>query len=790
MRNKINSKKTAILIIIVHLVLYNGWLVWFKGNDEMLKLGGNAFQLLAPVISGFWLFKESYHRQGRERLFWFLIGMGNMFYFLAQLIWNYYEWILHKDAPAVGIADIVWCFQYVAYLAGMLLKMLQLSNQRKTFKLLFDIIIVMVVATTFSWQFIIHPILSAYIGTDWWATFIYIFYPVGDLGLLFGALTIIYAAEKTASRSLSVGFSLGILALIIGDTYYSFSASAGHYHTGNFIDPVWSLSLFLIGIAAVYHEQPDYKMLLKIKRIEHIHIAPAKKSMIDYTYFILPYAAVIILFCQMLTQVQMDAIFVGLCISVGLLFIRQILTLLENEDLLRKYKTLTDELDEKVKERTKELEHLAYHDQLTGLPNRRYFESYLKDSIAKSKINHQTFAVLLLDLDRFKQINDVMGHSMGDFLLIKMAERLALCINGIGKVFRLGGDEFTIILPDSGEKEAELIAKRTNNAVNRTLMLGDEEVKISTSIGISMFPCNGDNSDTLLKQADVAMYEAKENGKNNFRFFTNEMKYRMSKQITIEYGLRTAIEDQSLHLVYQPIINTQTDEIFGAEALLRWKHPTLGPVPPVEFIPVAEETGLIIEIGYWVIKTACLEAKRWHKEGYPLEISINISVTQFKQTDFVNKVKSIFHEVGLVTQFIHFEITESVAVLDAEMVVSRLKELRELGIQISIDDFGTGYSSLNYLNKFPLSTLKIDKSFIDHIEINPQDKQIVSTIINLADNLKANVIAEGVETKEQVATLKSFGCYFAQGYLFSRPLNGQEFDSFISSSKKKELISK
>lgn len=771
-------QSTTLSIILIYLLLYYSWLIYFDRNEEMLKIGGNAFQLIAPIISAYWLFSECHRRKGRERLFWLSFGLGNIFYIVAQLIWNYYEWILHIDAPAAGLADIIWCLQYVAYFIGMLLKRLDLSGEGKTLKLLLDILVVMVVAATLSLEYIIDPILKT---SDGWEVFIYIFYPVGDLGLLLGALTIAYASEKASSHSLNTLLSLGIVAQIIADTYYSYAAPLGKYHTGNLIDPIWALGLLLIGTAVLNEDKVASGAVLK-KELAIIHLPATQRSVIDYIYFALPYAGVIFLFLLMLTRVVLDVIFIGVCISVGMLIIRQIITLIENGDLLAKYKILTNELDSKVKERTQELEYLAYHDQLTGIPNRRYFETNLKEIITRSKIYHHSFALLLLDLDRFKQINDVMGHGMGDYLLIEMANRLTYSVVERAKVFRLGGDEFTILIPDTNEKEVEELARNINKAVSRPLLLDDEVVKISTSIGISMFPDNGDNPDTLFKQADVAMYEAKSAGKDNYQFYRNEMKTKISKRITIENGLRKALEEQSFSLVYQPIVNTDTEEVSGAEALLRWNHPTLGNLPPLEFIPVAEETGLIVEIGYWIIETACFEAKSWHGEEHFLEISINISVAQFKQEDFVEKVKAIIDKVNLNPRYIHFEITESVAILNAEMVISKLEELNSLGIQFSIDDFGTGYSSLNYLNKFPLTILKIDKSFIDGIDINSQNKQIVSTIINLAAHLKVDVIAEGVETSVQVETLRSLGCQNAQGYLYSKPLQKEKFAEFIKTA--------
>ncbi|MED1204618.1 DUF4084 domain-containing protein [Heyndrickxia acidicola] len=769
------EQKQALSVMAIHILFYYVWLIYFKGKHGILMAGGDTFQITAPVISAYYIFRNGYKKSRKDHVFWLMIGMGSICFFLAQSVWNMDEWFLKIEPPGFGASHVFGGAEVILFFAAMIVKMVQLSSHRKTIKMMFDILIVMVVATTLSWEFLLKPNWAHYAGTDWLSVLRFAFTPIGDLGLLFGALAITYTSEKLKAGALSFHFTMGMMILVLADSYYCTEGLSGVYATGNLIDPLWSISLFLITLSSIY-SQSSINGEQENLHERRLSVQVDQKPLSEYFYLVLPYFAVGLLFCIMLTKVQLDAIFIGLAISIVLIILRQILTLLENEDILKKYRKLTFELDEKVRERTRELEYIAFHDQLTGLPNRRLFELFLREAIDKAIEENEQIAVLLLDLDRFKQINDVLGHSMGDLLLVRMANRLKLAVHHHGKVFRLGGDEFIMILPGVTLEKVKDQAEKIKRVINRPLKLESEEIRISTSIGISLFPNHGTDAATLMKQADVAMYQAKEAGKNAYQFFTNDMKNRISKQMMLEKGIEDALKNNAFQLVYQPLVSTKDSRIVGAEALLRWEHPEHGYIPPLEFIPIAEETGQITDIGYWVLEQACRQAVIWYEKGHRLHLSINISVTQFKQADFIKRVNHILAVTKARGELLIFEITESVAILDAEMVYKVLNQLRELGIRIAIDDFGTGYSSLNYLNRFPISTLKIDKSFIDHIAESYEDRQIVSTIIGLAETIKASVIAEGVEEASQMEILQTLGCFYAQGYLFSKPLKPQDLE--------------
>lgn len=420
------------------------------------------------------------------------------------------------------------------------------------------------------------------------------------------------------------------------------------------------------------------------------------------------------------------------------------------------------------------INHMAYHDALTDLPNRILFHERLIDILQSAKKKNDTFALLFIDLDRFKNINDTLGHRMGDLLLMAVSKRLLYSVAKEHIVSRLGGDEYVILLPSSNEETAAIIAQGVIDQLSAPFIIENHEMYITPSIGISMFPRDGEE---LLKNADAAMYQAKIQGKNNFQFFTQDLDRQLTNKLMLENELRKALKKEQFVLYYQPQIDITTGKLIGIESLIRWIHPQLGMVSPMDFIPLAEETGLIISIGEWVLHQACEQNKKWQEEGYDkVPISVNVSLRQFMQKDFVEIVRNVLQDTNLESQYLELEITESMT-LDIAYTEKILTLLRTLGVKVSMDDFGTGYSSLSYLSGLPINKLKIDQSFIRNLDKN--NKAIVRTIISLAYNLGIDVIAEGVELQEHVDFLKKHNCFQAQGYLFSRPIPQEEVAGFL-----------
>ncbi|CAI8842351.1 diguanylate cyclase [Brevibacillus sp. IT-7CA2] len=424
------------------------------------------------------------------------------------------------------------------------------------------------------------------------------------------------------------------------------------------------------------------------------------------------------------------------------------------------------------------IRYLAYHDELTDLPNRRKFNQVLHQSIEKSSQDSSSFAVMVIDIDRFKMINDSLGHSYGDIFLQGVSDRIVKSAEGYhATIARMGGDEFTILCETGADRrEAASLADKIIEALKQPFSLKDSEFYISASIGTAIFPDHGTDAVALLKKADTAMYEVKKQGKNGHLFYTPDFDVQLLENIEIESDLRKAIERNELVVYYQPQFHAESNRMIGVEALVRWNHPTKGMLSPGVFIPIAEETGLIYEIGTWVLREACRQMKHWHDEGGPLiPVSVNLSSHQFHQRNLVQYIKNILEETKLAPHFLELEITESM-MMDPAVSISILHELNKIGTRISLDDFGTGYSSLSYLKKFPIHKLKIDRSFITDLSRNDNDKAIVATIISMAKHLKLDVIAEGIETKDQLDILTENHCKEIQGYYYSRPLSANEVE--------------
>lgn len=419
-----------------------------------------------------------------------------------------------------------------------------------------------------------------------------------------------------------------------------------------------------------------------------------------------------------------------------------------------------------------QIRSLAYYDTLTGLPNRILLQDRLAQALAGASRHQDKVALLFLDLDRFKVINDSLGHSVGDLLLRQVAERLKRQTREQDTVSRLGGDEFVVVL--SGVKQiadSAITAERIMNAMTSEFVIQGHSLNVSCSLGISIFPDDGRDEDILVKHADAAMYCAKENGRNNFQFFTHNMNANIVQRLTLENSMRLALQKKEFFLMYQPQLDITTGEISGVEALIRWEHPKLGLVAPNEFIPIAENSGLIIPIGEWVLHTACAQARKWQEEGLSaVPVAVNVSAMQFRHQGFLDLVRRVLQETNLPPQYLELELTESLILSNADMMLSRLKELKEMGVRLAIDDFGTGYSSFSYLRHFRAHKLKIDRSFVRDVCLNSDDAAITGAIISVAKSLNLKVIAEGVETKEQISFFREHNCDEIQGYYFSKPL--------------------
>jgi diguanylate cyclase (GGDEF)-like protein/PAS domain S-box-containing protein len=428
-----------------------------------------------------------------------------------------------------------------------------------------------------------------------------------------------------------------------------------------------------------------------------------------------------------------------------------------------------------------QMTHSAQHDLVTNLPNRLLLNDRISQSISLARRQNRPIAVIFLDLDHFKYINDSLGHAIGDHLLQSVSKRLVASVRGSDTVSRQGGDEFVILLSEIAYPEdAATSANKILHSLSAPHSIEGQDLHIDGSIGISVYPEDGADAETLIKNADTAMYHVKENGRNNFQFFKAEMNEKAVERQSLEGSLRRALERKEFLLHYQPKVNLETGEITGVEALIRWRQPDRGLVPPSQFVPIAEDCGLIIQIGRWVLREACRQARAWQRAGLPLvPITVNVSAVEFRDKGFVESVRTTLSETGLEARYLGLELTEGVLMEDAESTATVLQELKVMGVHLAVDDFGTGYSSLSYLRQFPIDVLKIDQSFVNQITADPEDSSIVSAIISMGKSLKHLVVAEGIETQEQRAYLQAHRCAEGQGYLFSRPLAAAQFAQLL-----------
>jgi diguanylate cyclase (GGDEF)-like protein len=430
-----------------------------------------------------------------------------------------------------------------------------------------------------------------------------------------------------------------------------------------------------------------------------------------------------------------------------------------------------------------QIEYVAFHDKLTGLSNRGMFSKMLDHGLEEARRDHRQLAVFFVDLDRFKNINDTLGHQAGDVLLKEMATRLKSCLGESDCVARLGGDEFVILVPGlDGAESLAIVAQKVLAAVSRPLVLRDHEFHVTASIGISVYPADGDDERVLMKNADIAMYQSKEDGKNTYTFYSAELNTHSVERLAFESSLRRALEAREFRVHYQPKVDCHTNQMTGVEALLRWNHPDLGHVSPAKFIPVAEENGMIVDIGRWVLITACEQHVAWTALGYPpLRMAVNLSARQFYDEQLFEDVRSVLEQTGMDASFLELEITESMLMRNVARATEVLAEFKKLGIRLSLDDFGTGYSSLSNLKRFPIDTIKVDRSFVRELPTNEEDKAITDAIIAMGKSLKMTIVAEGVETRGQMEFLRDHQCDEFQGFYFSKAVPASKIADLLRS---------
>lgn len=707
---------------------------------EDYPMGLGALPFFSSMISIGWMV-SAMRRHRKFPRYWIYVLLALSTLTIGNFLWLLLD-LQYLDVSKQVVANLFWILAYPLFLIALVDRTqtggFSLSDRRYRFNLS----IYMIMAMAVSYQFLLQPFQTetAYPFHIHMITFIYQFV---DVGILFLGIILYYMiqagkVEKTVMFLVAGLFLQATADVIMVVSYPNISA---------FVHILWTLAPLLIGLTGLLHRDEE---LNDIKTIFNP----------EYELY-LPYASGILLNVLVMYSYDWDFNVLSLALTAMYLIIvgRQFFMLRENKQI------------------SSQMEYLAFHDHLTGLRNRHSLLTDLAHYIEKQP---EQLALLMIDLDRFKYINDSLGHQVGDQVLVAVAEHMRQVTGENERLYRLGGDEFVVLLVDGSNDRATVFAQTLLDRFAIEMAVGSRTISLTPSIGISLFPQHSENANDLLTKADVAMYEVKASGKNHYLLFDAEMMTKMQRKMEIEKELKSALDDEQFHLVYQPKIDLQTGQLNGAEALLRWNHPVLGIISPMEFIPAAEETGMIVDIGKWVMKEACQQTKAWQSRGYPdLNMAVNVSVIQLEDEGFVDSVKQILHETKLAPDRLELEITESI-MQNTTNTTAILQQLKELGVRTSIDDFGTGYSSLHVLQHLPIDALKIDQSFVKDLD-DTVSAPMVKTIIELGLNLDLDIIAEGIETDFQMQFLQQSGCTLGQGYLLSRPLERVAFEQYMES---------
>ncbi len=774
--------------------------------DQRSKFS-DIISAIIDTLSGVLLFVAawaSFRRSKRIAWAWGLLALAGLIYAAGDTTWAYLE-VLLNEPPFPSLADAFYLLYYPVFLVGVLFLIRKPPTRTDHVNSALDLAIIGVAAILGFGNYLIGPIIQSNAEATRLEQGILAAYPIGDLVMLGGLLLILYndpepvsprgtsersadAAQPTIPVLLLAG---GMLMMILADCIYSYESLLGTYVSGRLLDLGWvvaNLAIAAAGIAQVaamrdassgiwqYRPGPTFRLRARMV-----------KTYLPYMWLFGAFAMLVVSVPQPHTM-SFQAIVAGVSVILVLVMVRQVITLSTNQELNVKLRSQTVQLESanrdlnlEIAERLRAQEKLAFdvlHDQMTGLANRRLFLERLGQAIKHSKRHSEmSFAVLFLDLDAFKVGNDSLGHSFGDQLLIAVGKRLEATLRSGDTVARFGGDEFAVLLDDLVDEESAMkVANKVREAIGQPYRLREHDVHVTASVGVATDLHKYDHPDDLLRDVDLAMYQAKALGKSRCAMFRVEMRDRVFSRLSLEEGLREGLKNREFQLYYQPIKSLESNRIVSVEALVRWFHPINGMMLPVEFLPVAEESDLILPIGEWILHEACRQVSLWRKQYAHLAnltVSVNLSDREFAQPDLPEKVCAALETSGLPGSALKLEITERVLVENYPTANEGIAALNRMGVHVEIDDFGTGYSALSYLQQFPIDAIKIDKSFIGEMQRNRKGLGLVRAIVSMARELGMDTIAEGIETPDQLSELKGLLCGYGQGYLLSHPLDAE-----------------
>lgn len=755
-----------------YILSYYTFIIFFKDKTDYFYSVQFIFKTL-PLLITFVVLLRLNLKDNSKSFFLFALLLGVLPEFASRIIELYYKRILNNEFINYSLVDILLIISLFVLLNAIIYKFHKKENRRSTLGLTIDLLTIMSIAFAFTWTYIISPHINIAGNMDLYVMALYVVYPILNLGTLFASIMLYKCMDKNDPEKRSIlMLSVALFFIYIANLGYAYLNSKGQYMEGSITDPLWIIYDFLLLIAATEYQRS--------KKIQWKKTVFTNKESVELSS-VFQGISTILLFIFI---VHKPSIAVWICFgtSIVLMSISRFLTDIEKKELIAELEDLNSCLEGRVEERTKEIYEAAFYDHLTGLANRRLFEDMVEKIIRDCKRDHTELFIILLDIDRFKIVNDTYGHSFGDLLIKEFANFLKDSVGDNCIISRQGGDEFAIAINgNEGINDARRLAEKILIKLISPIVLEQQNVYTTCSMGIASYPLNGKIYEDIIRCADLAMYHSKSLGRNTYSFYDEHMFKLNSNRMTFERELHKSIEKNEFILYYQPQVDIEQNKVVGVEALIRWNHPTQGIISPFQFISIAEETGLIGPIGKWVLETACKQTKIWHDKGFEsLKVGVNISAYQFQQENFVELVKEIIDDTGIDPRCLDLEITESIAMKNEVAVITKLKKLKKLGVVVSMDDFGTGYSSLSYLNRFPIDTLKIPREFV--IDIKPYDdnKNIIEAIIAIAQKLELNIIAEGVETEAQLNFLKKRNCKQIQGYIFSKPLPADEVEQFLN----------
>jgi len=769
------------LALALVTMLWSGWLLWGSGTPSTQTVSNVGLTAVPFLVTIACLFR-GLRLSGSLRRFWVLLGASCAAWGTGQAIWTLYETGLGREVPFPSWADAGYLAAVPLAVAALLVLPAAQQSMAGLLRIVLDGVMVAFALFCTSWILVLGPLFAAG-GDNLLSTILSLAYPVGDVVTITMLIFALLRARQggDASRQPLYLIGLGLTGIALADSGFVYLTSQTSYTSGSFIDIGWFAGFAVLFVAARRPERA---------------VAPteAEHGLRFVSSLWVPYTPVVIMAMTVLFQHLRGEVLDGTATFTAmgvllLIVLRQVLTLRENLGLLRtleeRVEIRTTELRRKEADQRRlqeELAHQAFHDSLTGLANRALLKDRVEHALIRVQRRRRPLAVLFLDLDRFKAINDSFGHASGDALLIAVSTRLKDCLRAEDTVARLGGDEFAVLVENlASEAEVRIVADRVREAFRDPIVIDGRELAVAASIGIAISEAGDETADDLLRNADLAMYRAKGAG-GGTRQYIPEMHAGMIERLELESDLRHALARDQLYLVYQPIVDLQTGRLSGAEALLRWQHPTRGVVSPAEFIPVAESSGMIVPIGEWVLRQACRDARRWDQipGGEALSVSVNLSGRQLQTSELPSMVPQALLEAGLAPGRLTLEMTESVLIDRTEETLAMLHELRRIGVKLAIDDFGTGYSSLSYLHRFPVDIVKVDRSFIESLTGEADETSLVGSIIRIGQGMRVTTVAEGIEDATQLEALQRLGCDRGQGYHFARPMSAADFEAHIA----------